>query len=105
MELFGGAGTVAVAVAVAGGALLSGVSEASTAVVDSGAGVLDATAGAAVAAHEHTSSPADCTSRPFSTPQACRTHPMAAVEMPDCLAGSHEHFKSPGSQPTDFEAS
>lgn len=61
MEPLDGAGAldVAGAVDVAGGALLSGVTEASTAgVVDAGAGALDATAGTAVAAHEHTSTPA-----------------------------------------------
>lgn len=88
MELLDGAG----ALDVAGGALLSGVAEASgstAGVVDAGAGALDATAGTAVAAHEHTSAPADETWRPFSSPQACRTHPMAALEMSACLAGSH----------------
>ena len=46
---------------VATGVLLSGVAEASAAavVVASGAGVLDGSAGTAVAAHLHTSSPAD----------------------------------------------
>ena len=89
MEPLDGAG----ALDVAGGALLSGVAEASgstAGVVDAGAGTaLDATAGTAVAAHEHTSAPADDTARPFSIPQACRTHPMAALEMSFCLAGSH----------------
>lgn len=43
----------------------------------------------AVAAHEQISAPADETWRPFATPQACRTQPMAALLMSVCFDGSH----------------
>lgn len=84
---------------VAGAALLSGVAEGSA------GGVVDAGAGAAVAAHLQISSPADLAPRPFSAPHAAKTQPIAALPMAACFAGSHWHFRSPSAHPEVLVAS
>lgn len=96
---------VATALVVVGAALLSGVVEASTAGVVDAAGVADAGAGTAVAAHAHTSKPADETRRPCSIPHPFRTQPMAALAMAADFDGSHWHFKSWLVHPTEPAAS
>lgn len=110
--MVGAALEVALAEVIAGGAslvasvevgttttLLSGVTEAST------AAVLDGGAAAAVAAHAHTATPADEAARPVCIPHACSTHPIAELLIAATLSGSHWHFKSPCTHPTDLEAS
>ena len=69
------------------------------------AGVGKARTGIAVAAHEHTCSPADLAPRPFSTPQASRTQPSADLPTASIVAGLHRQARSSLGHPLELAAS